>query len=357
MQDGRTKRVAIPMNSSLHRRHHELAVISHQTDLLEQTNGQKRFDDMLDETGVGRLTRAAMRVMQINVGRMCNQVCTHCHVDAGPDRKEIMTRATMTQCLKALERADFEVVDITGGAPEMNPDFRWLVERISGMGRHVIDRCNLTILTLPAYRDMVDFLAGHRVEIVASLPCYTAKQTDAQRGEGVFEQSIEAIGKLNAAGYGQPGSGLELNLVFNPVGAVLPPKQAAIEADYKRELKRRYGLVFNKLYTITNLPINRFLEYLIDSGNYDDYMRRLIEAYNPAAAAGVMCREMLSIGWDGQLYDCDFNQMLELNCDHGAPLHIRDFNPAAFEARRIVTGQHCYGCTAGGGSSCGGALM
>ena len=255
-----------------------------------------------------------------------------------------------------LTEADFEIVDITGGAPEMNPDFRWLVERVRGLGRHVIDRCNLTILTLPAYRDTVDFLAGHRVEIIASLPCYTAEQTDAQRGEGVFEQSIEAIGKLNAAGYGQPGSGLELNLVFNPVGAFLPPKQDALEADYKRELKGRYGLVFNKLYTITNLPINRFLEYLIDSGSYDDYMSRLIEAYNPAAAVDVMCRDTLSIGWDGQLYDCDFNQMLEVNCDYGAPAHIRDFDPAAFEARRIVTGQHCYGCTAGAGSSCGGAV-
>ena len=261
----------------------------------------RTFEASLAQSSLYPLRATGIDILQINVGKKCNQTCRHCHVDAGPDRKEIMTRATMGQCRTALEKSDCEIVDITGGAPEMNPNFRWLVERVRGLGRHVIDRCNLTILTLPAYRDMIDFLAGHRVEIVASLPCYTAEQTDAQRGEGVFERSIEAIGKLNAAGYGQPDSGLELNLVYNPVGAFLPPKQAAIEADYKRELKRRYGLVFNKLYTITNLPINRFLEYLIDSGNYDDYMRLLIEAYNPTAAAGVMCREMLSIGWDGQL--------------------------------------------------------
>lgn len=343
------------MTRTLQRRHHELAVVSRQLDVLQPCNGHKPFTDALRETGLAPLTRTRMRIMQINVGRMCNQVCRHCHVDAGPDRTEIMTRDTMRLCLDALAETDIEIVDITGGAPEMNPHFRWLVERIREMRRHVIDRCNLTILTLPAYADMVEFLAGHQVEVIASLPSYMAQQTDAQRGDGVFEKSINALRMLNAAGYGAADSGLRLNLVYNPVGAFLPPKQSAIEADYKRELKRRYDVVFNNLFTITNIPVNRFLEYLIESGNYDDYMRRLIDAYNPAAAGSVMCRDMLSIGWDGQLYDCDFNQMLGLNCDHGAPAHIRGFSPAAFEQGRIITGQHCYGCTAGAGSSCGGA--
>lgn len=344
------------MTRTLAIRHHPLAVVDRQIELLEHADGLPHFDDQLQRTGVGPLTRAGLRVMQVNVGKMCNQVCKHCHVDAGPDRTEIMTRATMQHCLRALERTDIPIVDITGGAPELNPRFRWFVERIRAMGRHVIDRCNLTILTLPAYSDMVDFLSRQRVEVTASLPYYLGRQTDAQRGDGVFEKSIKALKLLNAAGYGEADSGLVLNLVFNPVGAYLPPRQEAIEADYKCELKRRHGVVFNQLFTITNIPINRFLEYLIESGNYAGYMQRLHKAYNPAAARGVMCRETLSVGWDGTLYDCDFNQMLNTPVDHGAPTHIRNFNAAAVNGGRIVTGQHCYGCTAGAGSSCGGAL-
>ncbi|MEE8170092.1 MAG: arsenosugar biosynthesis radical SAM (seleno)protein ArsS, partial [Phycisphaerae bacterium] len=259
-------------------------------------------------------------------------------------------------CLDALRRIDTPVVDLTGGAPEMNPDFRWFVEQIVALGRRVIDRCNLTILMVGGYRDLPEFLARHRVEIVASLPYYLDKQTDAQRGDHVFERSIEALRRLNAIGYGREGSGLILNLVYNPVGAFLPPPQAAIEADYTRELRRRYGIEFSALYTITNMPINRFLDFLIESGNYGGYMRKLAGAFNVQAARQVMCRTMLSVGWDGQLYDCDFNQMLDMPVDHGLPRHIRDFDPARLATREICTANHCFGCTAGAGSSCTGAV-
>ncbi len=346
----------MPGTTSLIRRHHELAVIAHQLDVIKHDGGVEPFEQSLSRAGIDALRTDGIRVMQINVGKMCNQTCKHCHVDAGPDRTEIMTRETMELCLRALERLEIPIVDLTGGAPEMNPHFRWLVERVRALGRHVIDRCNLTILTLPKYAGLVEFLARHQVEVTASLPYYIGERTDAQRGEGVFERSIEALHQLNDAGYGQTDSGLLLNLVYNPVGAFLPPRQEAIEADYRRELMKRYGIVFNRVFTITNMPINRFLEYLIESGNYPSYMRRLHAAFNPDAARAVMCREMLSIGWDGDLYDCDFNQMLGLHCDHGAPKHIADFDPQRLQDRQIVTGQHCYGCTAGAGSSCGGAL-
>jgi len=244
---------------------------------------------------------------------------------------------------------------VTGGAPELNSNFRWLVEQARVLGRKVIDRCNLTVLLLPSQADLAEFLARHQVEIIASLPSYRAGQTDAQRGEGIFEKSLEAIRLLNRLGYGRSGSGLTLNLVYNPVGAFLPPKQEAIEAQFKKELRAGYGIEFNRLYTITNMPISRFLEFLVESGNYDRYMARLTSAFNPAAAAAVMCRSTLSVGWDGRLYDCDFNQMLDLPVVHGAPSHIRNFNPIQLHHRQIVTGNHCYGCTAGSGSSCGGA--
>ena len=262
----------------------------------------------------------------------------------------------MELCLTALRQTEIPLVDITGGAPELNPDFRWLVGQARSMGRQVMDRCNLTVLLLPSQTDLADFLARHQVAIVASLPYYLEDQTDAQRGSGVFSKSIAALRKLNAIGYGHPESGLALNLVYNPVGAYLPPAQAAIEGDFKRELFRRHEVVFNNLYTITNMPINRFLEFLLRSGNYDRYMERLVSAYNPSAAAGVMCRYTLSVGWDGTLYDCDFNQMLDLPLGHGAPKHIRDFSLDLMDRRRILTGQHCFGCTAGSGSSCGGTI-
>jgi len=255
-----------------------------------------------------------------------------------------------------LSQTDIPTVDITGGAPELNPNFRWLVEQARALGRHVIDRCNLTVLLLKPQAGLAEFLASNRVEVMASLPYFQSSQTDAQRGNGVFDKSILAMQMLNRLGYGVEGSGLALNLVHNPVGAFLPPKQDAAEAQFRRELSRRHGVTFNHLYTITNMPISRFLEFLIQSGNYEGYMERLANAFNPAAAAGVMCRYTLSVGWEGTLYDCDFNQMLDLPLGNGAPRHIRDFDIAKLNTRRIVTANHCYGCTAGSGSSCGGAV-
>jgi radical SAM/Cys-rich protein len=239
----------------------------------------------------------------------------------------------------------------------MNPHFRWLVEEARALGRRVIDRCNLTILLAPRFEDLPDFLARHRVEVVASLPCYSPENTDRQRGDGVFEKSIEALRWLNAVGYGRPGSDLALTLVYNPAGPSLPPPQPALEAAYRDQLATRHGVVFTRLFAITNLPISRFLDDLLASGRLDAYQQELVAAYNPAAAAGVMCRTTLSVGWDGALYDCDFNQMLELGLVGGPPRHIRDFDPASLAARRVATGQHCYGCTAGSGSGCGGAIL
>jgi radical SAM/Cys-rich protein len=318
---------------------------------------RKAFGRALAESRLAPLTATGITVFQINVGKLCNQTCGHCHVDAGPDRREIMTRETAELCIEAVRRTDIPTVDITGGAPELNPNFRWLVEQSRTLGRHVTDRSNLSVLLLPAQADLAEFLAAHGVEVIASLPYYLEEQTDAQRGAGVFAKSIEALRKLNTLGYGQPGSGLRVDLVYNPVGAFLPPAQHAIEADFKRELARRHGIVFNSLYTITNMPISRFLDFLLRSGNYDRYMEKLISAYNPAAARGVMCRYTLSVGWDGTLYDCDFNQMLDLGVGFGAPAHIRDFDAALLDGRRITVGQHCYGCTAGSGSSCVGVTV
>lgn len=337
-------------------RDNPLASSSEQLKLLERIGPCPPFEAQLAQTGLSPLRATGITVLQINVGKLCNQTCRHCHVDAGPDRTEIMSRETAEQCIQALARTDIPTVDITGGAPELNPHFRWLVEQARGLGRHVIDRCNLSVLLLPSQADLAQFLADHRVEIIASLPSYRAGQTDAQRGDGVFEKSIKALRLLNGFGYGQPVSEPTLNLVYNPVGAFLPPKQEAIEAQFKKELRTRHGIEFNRLYTITNMPISRFLEFLIESGNYEQYMTRLANAFNPAAAAGVMCRSTLSVGWDGKLYDCDFNQMLELPVDHRAPAHIRDFDPARLHHRHIVTRNHCYGCTAGSGSSCGGSV-
>ncbi len=312
------------------------------------------FERRLDDAGLYPLRSTGITVFQINVGKLCNQTCRHCHVDAGPDRPESMSRETAEFCIRALAQTEIPTVDVTGGAPELNPNFRWLVEEARALGRHVMDRCNLSVLLLPSQADLAEFLARHRVEIVASLPYYRASQTDAQRGDGVFQKSIEALKRLNQLGYGIEGTGLVLNLIYNPVGAFLPPKQEAMQTQFRRELDRRYGIRFNHLYAITNMPISRFLEFLIESGNYDSYMERLANAFNPAAAAGVMCRYTLSVGWDGKLYDCDFNQMLDLPVSHGAPAHIRDFDPALLHNRHIVTRNHCYGCTAGSGSSCGG---
>ena len=311
------------------------------------------FNSRLARHGLHPLRATGIDVFQINVGKLCNQKCRHCHVDAGPDRTEQMTRETAEACIRALELTDAPTVDITGGAPELNENFRYLVDASRARGRHVMDRSNLTVLLLRSQSDLGQFLADHEVEIIASLPYFLAERTDAQRGAGVFDKSIQALKLLNGLGYGQDGT-LRLNLVYNPTGAFLPDHQDALEREFKRELDQRYGIRFDRLYAITNLPISRFLDYLVESGNYERYMEQLVNAFNPVAAAAVMCRNTLSIGWDGQLYDCDFNQMLDETVSFGAPTHIRDFSPELLENRRIVTGLHCYGCTAGAGSSCGG---
>ena len=344
------------MSLNLLGEHHPLASASDQLKLLADTNGYAPFEIRLDQAGLFPLRATGMTVFQINVGKLCNQTCKHCHVGAGPDRTESMSRVTAELCMQALAKTDIPTVDITGGAPELNPNFRWLVEQVRGLGRHVLDRCNLSVLLIPSQAGLAEFLATHRVEIIASLPSYQASQTDAQRGEGIFEKSIEALHRLNQLGYGKPDSGLALNLVYNPVGAFLPPKQESIEAQFRKELWARHGVEFNHLYTITNMPVSRYLEFLVASGNYEQYMERLANAFNPTAAAGVMCRSMISIGWDGTLYDCDFNQMLELPVSQGAPAHIRDFDLVQLNQRQIVTRNHCYGCTAGTGSSCGGSV-
>ena len=316
------------------------------------------FQQKLDESGLYPLKPLYLQIFQVNLGKMCNQVCKHCHVDAGPDRKEIMTRETMQHCLEALKRnPGLEVVDLTGGAPEMNPDFLWFVREIKNLGRHIMVRSNLTIiLANKKYHDLPAFYKENEVEVICSLPFYTQDRTDRQRGNGVFEDSIKALGLLNDVGYGKAESGLILNLVYNPAGAFLPPAQNALEIEYKKELRNRFGIEFNHLFTITNLPVSRYLDFLVQSGNYESYMEKLVNAYNPSAAVNVMCRNTISIGWDGYLYDCDFNQMLDLKVG-GKSNHVSSFDVQALASRDIKVGQHCYGCTAGAGSSCGGAVV
>ena len=341
---------------SLLRQGSPLAVGARQLELLERTDRIPTFQQTLAGHGLAPLSATGIQVLQVNVGKVCNQTCRHCHVDAGPDRREVMSQDTLAECLAVLSRTEIPVVDITGGAPEMNPHFCWFVAEVRRLGRQVIDRCNLTILLVHGHEDLPEFLAMHKVEVIASLPCYLAQNVDAQRGESVFERSIAALRRLNALGYGRPDTELVLNLVFNPLGPSLPPPQELLEADYRRELGSRYGIVFNRLYTITNMPISRFLDDLLTSGRYETYLDSLLAAFNPVAAAGVMCRTMLSVDWQGRLYDCDFNQMLELGLARELPQHIRDFDLASLGARRVATGRHCYGCTAGAGSSCQGSV-
>lgn len=331
-----------------------LADTTEQLRILEENVSWVRFDDKLDKAEQFPLRATGIETLQVNVGRLCNQTCGHCHVDAGPDRKEIMPREIFEHCLRVLDDSDIHTVDITGGAPELNPDFYWFVEECRRRGLHVMDRCNLTILLTRPHEKLAEFLANHQVEIIASLPYFQAKQTDAQRGEGVFEKSIEALRLLNAFGYGTNES-LRLHLVYNPAGAFMAPNQSAMRDKYARVLKQEYGVVFNDLYCITNMPIGRFLDFLVTSGNYEDYMTALVNAFNPAAARGVMCRSLISVDWQGFLYDCDFNQMLDLKVDHGMPKHISQWHPS-LNTREIVTRNHCYGCTAGAGSSCGGTV-
>ncbi|MEM1325916.1 MAG: arsenosugar biosynthesis radical SAM (seleno)protein ArsS [Bacteroidota bacterium] len=304
------------------------------------------------------LQATGIDIFQINIGKLCNQVCAHCHVDAGPDKRvENMDRATLQLCLEILSKYDISTVDITGGAPEMNPHFKWFVEECRKMGKTVMNRCNLTIIVAnKKYHSLPQWFADHQVQIVSSLPYFSKKRTDAQRGDGVFEESIDALRRLNAVGYGREGSGLQLDLVYNPSGAFLPSSQTSLEREFKSQMKRRYNIDFNRLFAITNMPISRFLEYLLESGNYEQYMNELVQAFNPQAVQNVMCRNTISVSWDGYLHDCDFNQMLDLKVGVQKSKHLDDFDFDALVNREIVLNQHCYGCTAGAGSSCGGEV-
>jgi len=311
---------------------------------------------LLRDSDFPPLRRERLQTLQLNLGYLCNLSCIHCHVNAGPRRTELMSRETMQLALDVADRHGAETLDLTGGSPEMNPDFRWLVGEARARGIHVMDRLNPTIIEEPGYEWVPAFLAEHRVEAVASLPCYSADNVDEQRGDGVFDASIRALQKLNALGYGQPGSGLVLNLVYNPNGAFLPPPQQALEADYRHLLGERFGIVFNQLFALANMPIKRFGSWLLSKGRFDSYMDTLQAAHRPDNLPAVMCRHLLSVDWQGYIFDCDFNQMLELPAEgDGARPHLRDLLQGELP-RRISVARHCYGCTAGQGSSCGGSL-
>ena len=313
---------------------------------------------LLEPTDFPSIRRRRLETLQVNLGYRCNQSCLHCHVNAGPHRREQMARETLEEIIAFLEDAEIKSLDVTGGAPELHPDFRLLVESARRLGVHIIDRCNLTILNEQGFSDMAEFLARNRVEIVASLPCYLEENVESQRGKGVYASSIKALKQLNALGYGRPGSGLVLNLMFNPVGAVLPPPQRQLVADYRRELRIRAGIVFNQLFVLANMPIQRFGSTLISNGLFDDYMRLLKSAHQDVNLDTVMCRTLISVDWRGYVYDCDFNQMLGLPLQwfRQPRVHIRELSAAKLENRPVVVADHCYGCTAGQGSSCAGAL-
>jgi radical SAM/Cys-rich protein len=315
-----------------------------------------RFNAALQSRGAV-LRRGVPEILQINVGKLCNLTCVHCHVNAGPKRTEIMTRETADRILEWLGENEITTVDLTGGAPEMIPDFRHLITRIAGLARRrrIIDRCNLTILLEPGYEGLAQFLAENEVSIVASMPCYAPENVNAQRGEGVFDASITALQLLNRLGYGTRPE-LDLDLVYNPNGDFLPSPQAELEADYKRELGAHFGIVFNRLYTITNLPVSRFASWLRHEGKYEAYLDLLRSAFNPATIQGLMCRNTINVSWEGEVHDCDFNQMLRLPLSGNCRTFLWDLDPATLEGRPIATGDHCFGCTAGAGSSCGGAI-
>ena len=346
---------------SLKARHNALVMDNKQLEILEGgifENGElPYFKDKIAQIGQFPLRPKKLEILQINVGYMCNQVCEHCHVDAGPDRKEIMTRETMEQCLEVIRNTAAHTLDLTGGAPEMNPNFRWFVEEAAKAGvNDFIVRSNLTIIRAnKKYHDLPEFFKKYNIHVISSMPHYTRGKTDKQRGEGVFDKSIKALRELNAVGYGMPDSALRLDLVYNPSGAFLPGDQAALERDFKKALMEDFEIRFHNLFAITNLPIARFLDYLMASGNYEDYMYSLVEAYNPSAVENVMCTNTISVSWDGWLYDCDFNQMLGLKVA-GKIKHIKDYNEEMLTDRNIIVSQHCYGCTAGAGSSCQGAV-
>lgn len=308
------------------------------------------------------ITRGKLETLQVNLGYLCNQVCLHCHVNAGPKRTELMTRETVDQLLEYIDTQNIKTLDLTGGAPEMNPEFKYFVTEARKRDVHVMDRCNLTILQVEGYEDMAQFLADNQVEIVASLPCYLEDNVDAQRGKGVFGDSIKSLQQLNALGYGIEGSGLELSLVYNPQGPSLPPPQMALEADYKAHLKEQFDIEFTRLFTLANLPIQRFGSTLVSKGEFEPYMQTLTDSHSDDNLAGVMCRSTISIDWQGYVYDCDFNQMLKMplaatqNDGAKAQTHISDLLSTDLTGGKIAVAGHCYGCTAGQGSSCGGAL-
>ncbi len=317
------------------------------------------FDAAIAAAGHPNLTPTQLDIFQINIGKLCNMTCRHCHVDSGPDRtRENMDRETVDACLRALDQTNATTVDITGGAPEMNPHFRYLVDECVKRGKHVIDRCNLTVLLLPGREDLPEWFAERGVEVVCSLPHYRKRNTDAQRGDGTYEKSIEALHRLNTAGYGKGDPNRMLTLMTNPVGAFLAGNQGKAEQEWKRGLQRNHGVSFDRLIALNNMPISRYLEWLEESGNLQSYMETLVNAFNPATINGLMCRNTLSMSWDGRIFDCDFNQMLDMEARYpdGRPVTIQDFQLEAFAARKILTGRHCYGCTAGSGSSCGGAI-
>ena len=345
---------------TLFRSGNRLADPRQQVALLDEDRRTPDFRNVLARHGCHTLQASGISILQINVGKVCNQTCTHCHVDAGPDRRESMSVEVADACLSLLQSAHISTLDITGGAPEMNPRFRRLVASARALDCRVIDRCNLTILVAAGFTDLPEFLAEQGVEIVASLPCYLEANVDKQRGDRVFQRSLEALRRLNALGYGLPDSPLKLTLVYNPTGYALPPAQQKLEDDYRRELRSRYGIEFTQLFTITNMPISRFLSDLYEHGQYDAYMQKLVDAFNPATIDGLMCRSMLSVDWRGNLFDCDFNQMLELGVTNLGSLNILDLSNQTIEGlkhRTIVTGKHCFGCTAGAGSSCSGSLQ
>jgi radical SAM/Cys-rich protein len=337
---------------SLQRRHAPLAAPAEQLKLLGSVPLAAEFGALAPS-----LAPARLEIFQVNLGKLCNMTCRHCHVDAGPDRTdEMMDDETVEQVIAAIRASGAHTVDLTGGAPELHPRFKDLVQAAFDAGKHVMDRCNLTVLLLPRNAGLVDWLAARHVEIVASLPHYRRPNTDAQRGDGVFERSLRALRVLNAAGYGRGEPKRRLTLVSNPAGAFLGAAQSSVEREWHEGLQRNFGLTFDRLFVLNNMPISRFLEWLQDSGNLEGYLQRLANAFNPAAVDGLMCRNTLSVGWDGRLYDCDFNQMLELELEADAGDHIRDFNEQAWRERSIVTARHCFGCTAGAGSSCGGQV-
>ncbi|GIW42737.1 MAG: radical SAM/Cys-rich domain protein [Candidatus Binatia bacterium] len=336
------------------------------TSLLEEArpnrgSADSAFARTLRRHGCGPLVRGRVRTLQVNLGKLCNMACQHCHVEAGPKRTEIMPRSVAERVVELVAASPgIETVDLTGGAPELNPNFRWLVRQCRGLGREVIDRCNLTVLFEAGMEDLAEFLAAHEVHVIASLPCYSAENVEKQRGHGAFAKSIAALKILNALGYGRTNSRLRLDLVYNPVGASLPPPQKRLEAKYKEELAKLFGIEFHNLLTITNMPIQRFARWLERAGQYDAYMQLLADHFNPATLSSVMCRSLLSVGWDGRLYDCDFNQMLEIEIGaacRGGVRTVWDISSTdELEGRAIATREHCFGCTAGAGSSCGGAL-